>query len=526
MNKKSAQAKEQKVAPTVLAILDGFGLADFKNPGNAITPKTAPHIFGWMKKYPSTTLLAHGKAVGLFPGQEGNSEAGHFNIGAGRVVEQDLVRIQRAIVDGTFFKNTAFREAVFHAKKYNTAVHLLGLLTNGQSAHAHPEHLYALLEYLRKEKMKRVYLHLFTDGRDSPPHSAVHHLNELRARMKNGETIASVTGRFYAMDRNKIWDRTRQAYDTIVSGKGSCAANSAEDAIAQAYNRGETDEYICPTAILSQGAPVATVKDNDVVFFFNARSDRARQLTKAFVQGDFQKENPGAFKRSSVPKHIRFVAMTDFGPDLPGILTAFPHPEIHTALAAAIGDSRRQLFISETEKYAHVTYFLNGGHAAPVNGERRELLASGNHYSYAKKPAMHAKELASRIISCLKKEEYEFVCVNFPNADMVGHTGDFDAAKKAVAALDREVARLAEFVLARGGQMIVTADHGNAEEMRNKKTGEVWTEHSVNPVPFVVIRRQHAGMRLKKGKLADVAPTVLKLMGLAKPKEMTGKALY
>lgn len=526
MAERKKQKTKEKVTPTLLVILDGFGLADAKQKGNAITPKTAPHIFGYMKKYPSTKLVAHGKDVGLFTDQEGNSEAGHFNIGAGRVVEQDIVRISKAIDDGTFFKNHAFREALFHAKKYDTAVHLIGLLTDGQSAHAHPEHLYALLDFFRKEKQKKVFLHLFTDGRDSSPHAAVQYLKDLRDHMKNGEKIATVMGRFYGMDRNKIWTRTEKAYETMVLGHGLCMAESAESAVEQAYNRGETDEYICPTVIIEDGKPVTTIEDNDVMYFFNARSDRARQITKALVQDDFQKHNPGAFKRDKVPKNTRFVAMTEFGPDLPGIFTAFPSPEIENALAKAIGERASQLYISETEKYAHVTYFLNGGHSEPINGEVRELISSGEVYSYAKKPGMHAKEVTNKILEYLEKGTYQFICVNYPNADMVGHTGDLTATKKAISILDKEIARLVEGALKRGGQILLTADHGNAEDMIDEKTGELLTEHTTNPVPCILIKKNTDGIRLKKGRLADVAPTVLKMLGIQKPKEMTGKVLF
>lgn len=532
MKKAALQPTTGGVTPTLLFILDGFGLANPKNPGNAITPATAPNIFGYMKTYSSTQLTAHGEAVGLFPEQEGNSEAGHFNIGAGRLVKQDLLSISEAIEDGTFYKNTAFEEALFHAKKYNSAVHVMGLLTSSQSAHAHPGHLYALLDYFRREGQRKVYLHLFTDGRDSPPHSAVHHLRELRAYMNNGEKIATVMGRFYGMDRNKLWERTEAAYNTMVLGKGTCIADCAENAISQAYNRGETDEYICPTVITEgattrhpQGKPVATIQNNDVIFFFNARSDRARQITKAFVQPDFQKKNHGAFKRLRTPKHVRFVAMTDFGPDLPSILTAFPSPNIENSLIKAIGETYRQLYISETEKYAHVTYFLNGGHAESINGEVRELVSSGNVHSYAQKPAMRARELTDKILSYLKKDTYDFICVNYPNADMVGHTGDLSATKRAIQILDREIARLTDAVQKMGGRILLVADHGNAEEMINEKTGEVWTEHTDNPVPCIMIQ---AGKKvpMKKGSLSDVAPTLLKMMGIEKPKEMTGKSLF
>ena len=512
--------------PTVLMILDGFGLADETEPGNAITKKTAPNIFSYMEKYPSTTLAAHGKDVGLFPNQEGNSEAGHFNIGAGRVVEQDIVRISDAITDGTFFKNQAFKDALHHTKKYKTAVHVMGLMTDGQSAHAHPDHLYSLLKFFRDEGQTKVYLHLFTDGRDAPPHSAFTFLKLLRDEIKGDERIATIIGRFYAMDRAKLWERTEAAYNTMVLGKGHCTAPSAEEAIAEAYNRGETDEYICPTVITKAGKPIATIQDNDVIFFFNARSDRARQITKAFVQKDFSKLNPGAFVRKNHPKNIRFVAMTDFGPDLDSILTAFPSPNVENSLAKVIGSARKQLYISETEKYAHVTYFINGGYPEPMNGEVRELITPPKKYSYADQPEMHAKQLTDRIVEYIDAGTYDFVAVNYPNADMVGHTGDFTAAKKAVSFLDAQVKRVVDMTLEHDGQVLITADHGNAEQMINFKTGGVLTQHTANPVPCILIKKSKQRIPMHTGKLADVAPTLLKMMDIKQPKEMTGRSLF
>lgn len=509
---------------TLFIIMDGFGLSS-KKVGNAITPKTAPNLFGYMKKYPTAKLKAHGVHVGLFPGQQGNSEAGHFNIGAGRVVEQDLVRIWKSIADGTFFKNEAFKQGLNHAKKHNSNIHLMGLLTSHHSAHAHPEHVYALLELFRREKLKNVYLHLFTDGRDSPPHSAVKHLHALHKSMKH-EKVASVMGRFYAMDRNKLWERTLQAYNAMVMGEAQYQATSVEEAISQGYNRGETDEYISPTILTEKGKPVAKLGNNDVIFFFNARSDRARQLTKAFVQQEFHKKNKGAFRRKKFPKNIRFVAMTDFGPDLPGIFTAFPSPDINNCLAKVIGETYRQLFLSETEKYAHVTFFLNGGFPEPINGEKRELMRSTGHYTYADHPQMMSYEVAKKVEEYFQKDTYDFVCVNFPNADMVGHTGNLEAAKKAVSHMDEAIAGLAKYMLSINGQVIITADHGNAERMINEKTGESMTEHTTNPVPFIVIRKDAKDIKIKKtGKLADVAPTILKLMNLKKTMDMTGNEL-
>ncbi len=522
------QSLQHPVLPTLLIILDGFGIAKHQE-GNAITHKTAPHIFQYMAEYPTSLLTAHGEAVGLFPGQEGNSEAGHFNIGAGRVVKQDLVRISEAIDDGTFFKHDAFVQAVTYAKKHKSAVHVVGLLTDGNSAHANPKHLYAILASLKKHKQKEVYLHLFTDGRDSPQHAAVEFLKDLRGVLTT-EKIASVSGRIYGMDRNKIWERTQAAYELLVLGKGGYYASSAEEAIANAYNRNETDEYISPTIIhTKQGHPTATIQEHDVIIMFNARSDRARQLTKAFVQKEFQKKNNGAFRRKKTIKQLLFVAMTDFGPDLPGIYTAFPSPDIVNSLPCAIGKTKtcKQLYISESEKYAHVTYFLNGGYEKPICGEERYLVPSSRTWNFAKKPQMQAKQVTKTILEKMKKEGYTFVAVNFPNADMVGHTGDFVATTNAIAVIDREVATLVTYVLKQKGQVLITADHGNAEMMQYKETKEPCTEHSTNPVPCILIRKDLKGKKIKhtKGTLADVAPTLLHLMDIPKPKEMTGTSL-
>ena len=326
------------------------------------------------------------------------------------------------------------------------------------------------------------------------------------------------------MDRNKIWARTEVAYKTLVEGKGKYEATSAEDAIAAGYSRDETDEYISPTVLTQNEKPIATVQDDDAIIFFNARSDRARQITKAFVQDNFQKLNPGAFNRLQRPKNLVFVAMTDFGPDLPGILTAFPSPDIPNCLAKAIGENREQLYISETEKYAHVTYFINGGYPEPINGEVRELVESSGHYSYAEHPQMMTKKVVAKIIKYLEQKKFGFICVNLPNADMVGHTGDLAAAKKGVAELDTQVARLVEVVQKLNGQIIITADHGNAEEMIDTKTGKAMTQHTTNPVPCIVIGSDKKQIK-KTGTLADIAPTVLELMGIDVPKEMTGGSL-
>ena len=514
-----------KNPPFVLVILDGFGLADPKNVGNAITPTTAPNIFSYQKKYPHAELIAHGTHVGLFPGQEGNSEAGHLNIGAGRIVKQDLRYISDAIADKSFYKNHAFLHAAHYANVHKSAVHVMGLLTDGQSAHAHPEHLYALLDVLHKQKCKQVYVHLFTDGRDSSPHAAMSFLHLLRKQMKPGQKIATIMGRYYGMDRNKSWERTEVAYDALVRAKGHMVI-SAEEAIAQAYNRGESDEYVEPSIICEKNKPIATVKDHDVIIFFNARSDRARQITKAFVQKEFTKKNPDSFRRKKVLKHIGFVAMTDFGPDLPHMLTAFRSPAIKNCLAKAIGEARTQLYISETEKYAHVTFFINGGYPEPINGEVRELVKSTGNKSYADHPQMSSEKVTKKILGYLNKDTYDFITVNFPNADMVGHTGNFEAAKIAVHTIDAQVKQIVDAVLAKKGAVLITADHGNAEQMINRKTEEMRTEHTMNPVPCILVSDQIKGKKLHAGILGDIAPTVLKYLEIPQPHNMTGKALY
>lgn len=515
----------QKKQTTVLAIIDGFGVRKGKDAGETINEKTAPYYFELLKKYPHAELAASGEAVGLFKGQEGNSEAGHFNLGAGRVVKQDVLYVSDAIADGTFFKNNAFHQALHHLKKYNTAAHVVGLLSNHNSAHSCPEHLYALLDFLHREKVEKVYLHLFTDGRDSGQHDALAHYHALEPHLHGNEQVATIMGRFYGMDRNKDWARTQKAYEAIVCGKG-CAAKSVSAALTQAYNKSETDEYICPTVISRDHKPAATVKDNDVLFFFNLRSDRARQLTKTFVQADFEKVNPKAFQRCKVPKNIRFVAMTDFGPDLPGILTAFPSRDVHNSLVRVLCPLK-QMYVAESEKFAHITYFFNGGYAKRFCDENWVKIPSPAVDNYCQMPEMSAAKVADTVIKGIKDGAYDFIALNFANPDMVGHTGDLAAGKKAVQAVDKELKRLVEAILSADGKMIITADHGNVEEMINEKTGEVDTEHSIFPVPCILIGKDFVGKKiLKTGKLADVAPTVLKIMGLKKPKEMTGKALF
>ncbi len=507
---------------TVLVIMDGWGVGKKENTLNPIAPENAPNYFDFLKKYPNTQIQASGEAVGLFKGQEGNSEAGHINLGAGRVVKQDALYISDSINDGTFFKNTAFNQAIHHVKKYDTAVHVIGLLSNHNSAHSCPEHLYALLDLFNQKGIKKVYLHLFTDGRDSSQHDATRHLDKLKLHLNNNEKIATVMGRFYAMDRNKNWPRIKLAYEALVAGKG-LNAESAEDAFSKAYSRGETDEYIYPTVILEKKKPIAVVKDNDAVFFFNLRSDRAREITKAFVQPNFEKTNPGAFKRVRVPNNIRFVALSDFGPDLPGVLTAYPSRDVNNSLVQFLCP-RKQLYVAESEKFAHITYFFNGGYAQHFCDEDWVKVPTPNIENFKDKPEMNTKGVCDVVIEAIQSGKYDFVACNFANADMVGHTGDYKASQEAVRSIDKQLGRLVQALTASGGQGIITADHGNIEEMLNARSGEADTEHSTNPVPCIIIGSGKKVIR-KSGKLADIAPTLLKMMGLKKPKEMTGKSL-
>lgn len=517
-------AKNNK-KPTVLVILDGWGIAP-PGPGNAVTLAKTPTTSALWKEFPHTLLLAHGKNVGLPHNQEGNSEAGHMNLSAGWVVKQDAVYINEGIKDGTFFKNTAFLEAIKHAEKYQSKVHVMGLLSNGESAHSSPGHLYAVLDLLSRHEIKKVFLHLFTDGRDSSRFAAIRLLPKLKTHFHNGERIASIMGRFYAMDRIKRWPRIEAAYNAMVLGEG-VTAESAEAAISSAYNRGETDEFITPTVITNDHKPVATVGDNDVIIFFNLRSDRAREITKTFVQKDFTEKNQGSFKRKKIPQNIIFAAMTDFGPDLPYLLTAYPSRNILSALPAVLRD-KKQIYIAEEEKYAHVTYFFNGGNADALYGEERVRIPSLATPHYEDRPEMNAEKVATEVRRHVDSGQYDFITVNFCNPDMIGHTGNLSAGIRAVQTVDKCVGKIIRGVWRKEGTTIVTADHGNVEEMINLKSGEVDTEHSVNPVPFVVVGSRFKNLRRKilpKGVLANVAPTVLDIMGITTPREMTKKSL-
>lgn len=515
--------------PLMLMILDGWGIAD-ANRGNAIALAKTPVIDSLLEKYPNTKLFAHGKYVGLPGKQVGNSEAGHMNIGAGRLVEQDAVKISRSIEDGTFFKNSAFLGAIRHVRKMNSRMHVMGMLSNGQSPHSDPGHLLALLSLLKKNKIENVYLHLFTDGRDSPKYASLQLIDDLQKNFFNNEKIVTVMGRFYAMDRKKKWERTESAYKALVLGKGKRAL-SAQSAITESYNRGESDEYIEPYIIGKDKDQDSRIKDGDSVIFFNLRSDRGRQLAKVFVQNDFQRMNPGTFVREKILEHLYFVAMTDFGPDLDEILTAFPGIDLDMTLPMCLKDLR-QIYLAETEKYAHVTYFFNGGYSGRVAGEDQFMVDSPDVKSYDQTPAMSSGLLAKKAIESLVREQgmsqYDFTLLNFAAPDMVGHTGNLEAAIKCCEAVDSCVGKICEAYLRANGTVVITADHGNIEEMINLETGEIYTEHTTNQVPFAVIGKNfNKKIKFRKnGVLGDIAPTILKILNIKKPKEMSGRSLY
>lgn len=513
--------------------MDGWGIAP-PNRGNAVTLARTPFFNHAVRKYPYTEICAHGACVGLPKNQPGNSEAGHLNLGAGRVVKDDAVYISEAVQDGIFFKNPAFLEGMNLLRQNRSRVHLIGLVTEENSAHSSPDHWLAMIRFLNQENVEEVFLHLFTDGRDSGQHAAVKILERFDQEAKNNNhhshretkvSIASLIGRFYAMDRTKRWSNVEQTYNLLTLGEGQ-KVKSAEEAITQAYNRGETDEFISPTVVTDgRDKPIATINDRDLVIFMNLRSDRARELTKAFVQKDFTRRNQGSFKRKKWPKDLFFVALTGFGPDLDDIRTAYPSREIKNTLPMVL-DGRQQFYVAETEKYAHLTYFFNGGYDHPVAGEKRAVVSSPLEKSYDLVPEMSAEKICQKVIKEMETERPDFIAVNFCNPDMLGHTGNLAAAIKGIECVDKKVARIVGAAKKKKYWIIVTADHGNAEKMINLETGETETTHTTNPIPFILINFPLEKTILKKdGKLADVAPTVLHLMNVKKPREMTGQSL-
>jgi len=515
--------------PLILVILDGWGCSN-PNSGNPTTLAHTPTLDGLLKKYPNMKLRAHGKYVGLPRSQVGNSEAGHMNIGAGRLVEQDSVKIIKSIDDGTFYKNSAFTGAIRHVRKMKSKMHIIGMMSNGQSPHSDPKHFFALLNLMKRNKVENVYLHLFTDGRDSPKYASLQLIDQLEKRSFNNEHVATIMGRFYAMDRKKKWDRTEKAFNALVAGKGHIAA-SAKQAITESYNRGDSDEFIEPYLIEKSGIN-SRIEDGDSVIFFNLRSDRGRQLAKVFVQNDFNKMNKGAFKRKIKLNHLYFVAMTDFGPDLDDILTAFPSIDLQETFPMQLKDLS-QLYIAETEKYAHVTFFFNGGYSGTIAGEDQFMVPSPDVKSYDETPAMSSEKLTNEVIKNLKggkrgkSWKYDFTCLNYAAPDMIGHTGNLEAAIKTCEKVDKYLGKLTKAYLEKSGTVIITSDHGNIEKMINLETGEIYTEHTTNYVPFIIVNKELKKIKMaKSGSLCDIAPTILKILKIKKPKEMKGQPLY
>ncbi|MCX9081755.1 MAG: 2,3-bisphosphoglycerate-independent phosphoglycerate mutase [Candidatus Methanoperedens sp.] len=496
--------------PVVLMILDGFGLRE-RTEGNAIASARTPNLDHLFSSYPHSTLEASGMSVGLPEGQMGNSEVGHLNIGAGRIVYQDLTRITKSIIDGDFFKNPVLLEAILNAKTKNSSLHLMGLLSDG-GVHSHNSHLYAILELAKKQGIKKVFVHAFLDGRDVPPKSALTFIADAETRMKElGGEFATISGRYFSMDRDKRWDRVEKAYDAMTSGTGE-KARSARLAVEKAYERGENDEFVTPTVI---GDTIHVISNNDSVIFFNFRSDRAREITRAFIDKDFKE-----FRRKKYP-NTHFVCLTQYDETF-NVPVIVPSESMKNILADVLSFHHiNQLRIAETEKYAHVTFFFNGGRETPGEGEERILVPSPGVATYDMQPEMSAFPVTDEAVKAISSRKFEIIILNFANPDMVGHTGVFDAAVRAVEAVDKCIGILFEKLRASGGLLILTADHGNAEQMLDEKGG-IHTAHTCDKVPFLICDPK---LRVKNGILADIAPTLLEIMGIEKPVEMTGKSL-
>lgn len=503
----------------MLMILDGWGLSRPAE-GNACRLSEMPVLARLLREFPAATLAASGEAVGLMPGQMGDSNVGHLNIGAGRIVYQDLTRIGRTIADGTFYQNKALREAMERTAAFDTNLHLFGLLSDG-GVHSHIDHLYALLSMAAGKGVKKVFIHAFLDGRDVPPKSAGKYIGDLEERLASAGlgTIASVMGRYYAMDRDQRWERVEQAYNTLVTGKG-LRAESAAAALAEAYARGETDEFVRPTVICPAGdRPQGLVRDNETVIFLNFRTDRAREITRAFLMEDFS-----GFPRSQGYFPVHYVTFTKYADDIPAEV-AFPPLDLSNTLGEVLSRAGlRQLRIAETEKYAHVTFFFNGGREEPFPGEKRILIPSPAVATYDLLPEMSAFEVKDAVVTASKKREYDFCVLNFANLDMVGHTGNLTAAIRAVRVVDDCVGQVVSAVTASGGRVLLIADHGNVECMIDEATGKPYTAHTANRVPAILIDPEQPA-ELRDGILADVAPTILALLGVSKPPEMTGETL-
>ena len=505
--------------PTVLMILDGYGLND-RVEGNAIKQANTPVMDKLMAEYPYVKGLASGMAVGLPEGQMGNSEVGHLNMGAGRIVYQELTRITKEIQDGDFFKNEALLHAVKNAKENGSALHLFGLLSDG-GVHSHITHLFGLLELAKKEGLEKVYVHCFLDGRDTPPQSGKGYVQELTDKLAElgvGK-IATVMGRYYAMDRDNRWDRVERAYNAITKGLG-VSAESGVAAVQNSYNNGKNDEFVEPAVVMENGKPVATVQDGDSVIFFNFRPDRAREITRAFCCDDFD-----GFARE---KRIQttYVCFTDYDETIPNKEVAFHKVAITNTFGEFLAaHGLKQARIAETEKYAHVTFFFNGGVEEPNEGEDRILVKSPKVATYDLKPEMSAPEVCEKLVGAIKSQKYDVIIINFANPDMVGHTGVQKAAIQAIEVVDGCVGKAVDAIKEVNGQLFICADHGNAEQLIDYETGAPFTAHTTNPVPFILVNADPTYTLREGGCLADIAPTLIELMGMEQPKEMTGKSL-
>jgi 2,3-bisphosphoglycerate-independent phosphoglycerate mutase len=503
----------------VLMVLDGYGLNP--NPAhNAVAEANTPVMDMLEEKYPFVKGGASGLDVGLPDGQMGNSEVGHTNIGAGRVVYQELTRITKAIKDGDFFENEEILKAVANAKEHDSAIHFMGLLSPG-GVHSHQDHLYGLLELAKRNGLKKVYVHCFMDGRDTPPESGKGYIEKLEAKMKEigvGE-IASVSGRYYAMDRDNRWERVVKAYNVLTKGEGDAAA-SAVAGMEASYANQVTDEFIVPFAVQKDGKPVAVISDNDSVVFFNFRPDRARELTRCFCDEGFDHFERGARKQTA------FVTFTDYDVTIENKLVAFKKQELKNIFGEWLADhGMTQLRTAETEKYAHVTFFFNGGVEAPFKGEDRKLVSSPKVATYDLQPEMSAPEVCDGLVEAIESRKYDVIVINFANGDMVGHTGVEAAAIQAVEEVDKCVGRAYEALMKVDGTMFICADHGNCDQMVDYETGEPFTAHTTNPVPFILVNADPKYGLREGGRLCDIAPTLIDLMGMEKPAEMTGESL-
>ena len=503
----------------VLMILDGYGLAPASE-ANAIHLAETPHLDWLMEKFPFQPGAAAGMDVGLPEGQMGNSEVGHTNIGAGRIVYQELTRITKSIQDRDFFENETLLGAIANAKAHDSALHLYGLLSDG-GVHSHNTHLYALLEMAKANGLTKVYVHAFLDGRDTPPSSGLGYIKELEAKMAEigvGK-IATISGRYYAMDRDNRWERVQLAYDALAGGKGE-TATSAVNCMEASYAANLTDEFVLPTIITTAGQPTATIKADDSVIFYNFRPDRAREITRAFCDPAFD-----GFQRENGHFPLHYVCFTEYDATIPGKHIAFRAQVMDNVLGQYLANhGKTQLRLAETEKCAHVTFFFNGGNEDPYTGEDRVLVASPKVATYDLQPEMSAHEVTDKLVEAIQSGKYDLIVVNYANCDMVGHTGKLDAAIKAVETMDECVARAMGVMLETGTKMFFCADHGNADNMIDETIGGPFTAHTVNPVPFVLFNATGHSLA-PGGRLADIAPTLLELMGLPVPAEMTGKSL-